>query len=168
MAMSSPIAVRAVGLRAALVVLGALVSACGGGGSAGSGPGISWQEDGVPIAALGIKPAFLSSGGRDSLEIIGLGTSAHVGVTVVVAAPTPLSPQTFVCNQTTSGQSVIVTYTDADGGLDLATQSCTVVLTQVGVPGGAPAIGTFEAVFTLSAGGTKTISNGRFNLPLKL
>jgi len=164
MTMTPRIAARAGGIATALVALLALVPACSGSGA----PGISWQEDGVTIVGLGIKPALLSSGGRDSLEIIGLGTATHVGVAVFVAAPTPLSPQTFVCNQTTTGQSVIVTYTESDGGLDLSTQSCTVVLTQVGVPGGASAIGTFEAVFNLGSGGTKTISNGRFNLPLKM
>lgn len=59
-----------------------------------------------------------------------------------------------------------MSYDDADGGVELATASCTVVLTQVGAVGGANATGTFEAVFNLQAGGTKAISNGRFNLPL--
>jgi hypothetical protein len=151
-------------------VLGALlVAGCGGGGSspAGNGPGISWQDDGVTTTALGLKAIFSTGMGSDGLEIIGLGQSVKTGVAVAVAATTPLTPQTFVCHQTTAGQSVTVTYNDADGGSELSTASCTVVLTQVGAVGGPSAIGTFEAVFNLRAGGTKTLSNGRFDLPLR-
>jgi hypothetical protein len=43
-----------------------------------------------------------------------------------------------------------------------------VVITQVGALGGAPAVGTFEVVFSVPAGGTKSITNGSFNLPLMM
>jgi hypothetical protein len=145
-----------------VLVAGSSVSACGNGsGSTSTGTHVSWKEDGVAVTAIGGTATFSTSGGRDALEIIGITTS--VGVTVFVTAPAPIGPQTFVCNQTTTGQSVGVSYSDADGGMYLTTQSCTVVLTQVG----ARAAGTFEAVLANASGGTKSITNGNFDLPVK-
>jgi hypothetical protein len=154
--------------RMGAVLVSAVMLAASGCGSSSSGGGRSmvWQDDGVPLTAVGTMARFASQGGRDSLEITG--TTFDVTVTVTVAATSPLTPQTFICNQTTAGQSVSVGYVDADGGVQLANQSCTVTLTQAGAVGGAPAVGTFEAVFTLQAGGTKNITNGRFTLPVMM
>jgi hypothetical protein len=140
------------------LILGFTVG-CGGGSG---GPfGMWWDDDGTAVKFIGGSARFTSSGGTDSYDIDAV---ADLGsVELQVTAPSPIAPQTFVCNQTTTGQLVGVTYYWPDGGIEFVDQSCTVVLTKAGQVGDT-AVGTFEAVITLQAGGTKTISNGKFNL----
>lgn len=134
---------------------------CGGGGGTDA-LGMSWSDDGTAVKPLGAKATLNSTGGSDSYEIAGLGADP-ANVVIAVTAPSPIAPQTFVCNQTTAGHSVGVTYSPTNGGIEIADQSCTVVLTKTGQVGGTVA-GTFQAVINLQAGGTKTISNGTFDL----
>src|SRR6266508_3596309 len=133
----------------------------GCGSNGGGAFGMWWDDDGTPVKFIGGDARFTSSGGSDSYDITGV---AHLAtVQVQVTAPSPIAPQTFVCNQTTTGQLVGVTYYRPDGGIDFMEQSCTVVLTKAGQIGDT-AVGTFEAVINIPGGGTKTISNGKFNL----
>jgi hypothetical protein len=133
--------------------------ACGGSGGMHA---MSWDDDGTHVQPPGAMAAFNSAAGTDSYDINGLGADPG-DVTVQVTAPSPIAPQTFVCGQPTAGQKVLVSYSPSAGGAELVDQSCTVVLTQTGQIGGT-VVGTFEAVISLQAGGTKTISNGTFNL----
>lgn len=155
-----------------LVVLTWGCGASTGGGSAGSsgahgtasGRHVTWDDNGVAqsgLVALGVRA---SSGMTDSLEVIG--SNASDSVALAVTGPQPLTPQTFTCNQTSSGQSVSVTSADADGGPQLATQRCSVVLTEIGLVGSGRAAGTFSAVIALPDGGSKVITNGSFDVPI--
>jgi hypothetical protein len=143
-----------------------IVVGCGGNGSGGA-QGMTWDDDGTAVKPIGAKATMASTGGSDTYTITG--TNLNGGsVVVAMTAATPISAQTFVCGQTTSGQTVGISYIDSDGGINIVEQSCTVVLTQVGKMGGPSVVGTFDAVLTLQAGGTKTISNGKFNLPITM
>jgi hypothetical protein len=144
------------------------VSGCGSSNSGGAAGvnGVAWNDDGVATTATLRTATRNISGSRDSLLVLGIASSGRA-VSFSVSATAPLTPQTFVCNQTSADQSVSFSYTDSDGGLQLATQSCTVTITHVGTPGGAHASGTFAAAFSLSGGGgTKTITNGSFDLAI--
>ena len=138
---------------------------CGDSNGSNSGAmGMSWDDDGTRVTAPGARATLGNSGGADTYRIASL--LADPGdVDFSVTAPSPIAPQTFGCTQTTASQSVGVMYTPSAGGVEFTEQSCTVVLTQTGQPG-ARVVGTFEVVFSLQAGGTKTISNGTFNLPV--
>jgi hypothetical protein len=142
----------------------ALVGGCmsGGGNGLGGDHHFTWLDDGVMTTATLGQATWASTGGRDSVEM--LATTDRVGVTIYAATPTPLTAQTFVCG---SGQSLLLSYRNDDpAGPTIRTPSCTVVFTQIGAVGGAPVIGTFEVVFELSSGGTKSLTNGSFDLPL--
>ena len=45
-------------------------------------------------------------------------------------------------------------------------QTCKIVLTQIGKVAGDPVVGTFEATFSNQGGGTTSVTNGSFSLPL--
>jgi|SRR6516225_329310 hypothetical protein len=149
-----------------LVVGLALGCSSGGGGGAISAPPMSWVDDGAPVTPFGADATLTSSGGTDSLRIDGLRQGAG-SVTIVMTAPTPFAAQTFDCNQLASGQTVLVSYANGTG-FDVNDQSCTVVICQVRMAGGPAVTGTFEAVISLTPSGTKTISNGVFNLPVQM
>jgi hypothetical protein len=140
-----------------------LCGSCGdSNGSSGGAVGMSWDDDGTRVTAWAARATLDNSGGADTYQISSLGTDPG-DVSFTVTAPSPISPQMFVCTQTMAGQSVRVTYTPSAGGIEFMVQSCAVVLTQTGLPG-AKVVGTFEVVFNLQAGGTKTISNGKIDL----
>jgi hypothetical protein len=148
-----------------VAAVSALLGGCVSGGNVLSGDHhVTWLDDGVMITATGGKATWLSMGGRDSIDMLGINDSE--AVTIYAATPTPLTAQTFVCGQ---GQSLLLTYRNDDpAGPAFKTESCTVVFTQIGAVGGAPVIGTFEVVFDLPSGGTKSITNGSFALPLSM
>jgi len=147
---------------AALLMSIAVVGGCGSSKSDG-GTHLTWQVNGTSVTALGGHASWSSSGGRDSIAISGFSSTAE-DISIGMANDTPLMPQTFDCAQLTGNQTISVS-SSADAGV-FAAQSCTVTLTQVGVVGGAPTIGTFTAMLSMSGGATKTITNGSFNLPL--
>ena len=162
-------------------VIAALALGCGGSGSGSgsdsgagsasagatgtaSGRHVTWNDNGVAqrgLVALGVRA---SSGMTDSLEVTG--ESASDSIALAVTGPQPLGPQVFTCNQTSSAQSVSVTSADTDGGPELATQSCSVALTEIAAGAGGRAVGTFSAVIALADGGSKVITNGSFDVPI--
>jgi len=141
-------------------------SSGGGGGGGQSGTQMSWLEDGVPVTPFGADATLTSSSGGDSLRIDGL-TQGPGSVTIIMGAVSPFAPQTFDCNQLASGQTVTISYANGTG-FDIKDQSCKVVVTQVGKVGGPPVMGTFEAVISLTPSGSKTISNGVFDLAVQM
>lgn len=154
---------------AVTVAVTAAVSGCGGSGNGtgSGGPRMTWKDDGVTVNAVGTTSRLSTSAGRDDLAISGTDFNAEISLSIAV--PTPLTPQTFICGQTATNQTLSASYSaSVDAGLLLSTQSCTLVIRQVGALGGAPAVGTFEVVFNVPAGGTKNITNGSFNLPLMM
>jgi hypothetical protein len=144
------------------LMLGFCVGCGDSSGNSGGAMGMSWDDDGTTVTPVAARVTLGNSGGADTYQITSLGTDP-ADVSIAVTAPSPIAPQTFVCTQTTAGQSVGLTYTPSAGGVEFTEQSCTVAFTQTGQVG-ATVVGTFEAVLSLQAGGTKTISNGRFNL----
>ena len=152
-----------------IAVLSALVAGCvSGGNNVLSGDRhVTWLDDGVMTTATLGQATWASMAGRDSVNM--LATTDKVGVTIYAGMTTPFTPQTFVCGQITTDQSLLLSYRNNDpAGPTIHSESCRVAFTQIGAVGGAPIIGTFEMVFDLSSGGTKTITNGSFDLPLSL
>jgi hypothetical protein len=150
------------------LTFGLMLGFCGGCGDSSGGTGhvvgMSWDDDGTPVRAWAAWTTLGTSGGVDTYRIDSLNTDPG-DVSIVATAPSPIAPQTFGCTQTMAGPSASMMYTPSAGGFEFLEQSCTVVLTQTGQPG-ARVVGTFEVVFNLQAGGTKTISNGKFDLPV--
>ena len=149
-------------------VVAAIVASlgCGSSGADEGGRRMTWKEDGVSVSALGTTSKLKTNAGRDYLTLTG--TDFHVGIGLAIAVPTPLSPDTFICGQTASDQLLSISYSAANDDTLTETQSCAFVITQVGSVGGPPAVGTFEAVFKVPSGGTKSIANGSFSLPLTM
>jgi hypothetical protein len=153
-------------LSLAPFVLSAAMMGCGGGDS-GGGRHITWKDDGTSEKAIVTLAMRGMQGTSDYLNL--LGTNSSVGITIVVGATgRSLGAETFTCNQTASDQTVTLTYSDADGGTLPTIQGCTVAVTQAGVLSGGPATGTFSAVFNLASGGTKSITEGSFNVPISM
>jgi hypothetical protein len=157
-------------MGALVAAASALVGGCFGGSGRNGLSGerhVTWLDDAVMMTATSGQATWLSTGGRDSVDMLGINDSAEV--TIYAATPTPFTAQTFVCGQTTSDQSLLLTYRNDDpAGPAIRSESCTVAFTQVGAVGGAPIIGTFEVVFDLPSGGTKSITNGSFDLALSM
>jgi hypothetical protein len=153
-------------VAAASALVGGCISVSGGNVLSGDRH-VTWLDDGVMMTATSGKATWVSMGGRDSVDMLGINDSA--GVTIYAATPTPLSAQTFVCGQTTAGQSLLLTYRNDDpAGPAIRSESCTVAFTQIGAVGGSPVIGTFDVVFDLPSGGTKSITHGSFDLALSM
>jgi len=152
-------------VAAASALLGGCVS--GGNNVLGGDRHVTWLDDGVMVTATVGKATWASSGGRDSVDMIGNNDS--VGIEINAAAPTPFTAQTFVCSKTAPGPALLLSYRNGDpAGVAFMHESCTVAFTQIGAIGGAPVVGTFEVVFDLASGGTKTITSGSFELPLSM
>ena len=127
---------------------------------------VTWLDDGVMMTATTGNATWASKAGRDSVDVLGFKHST--GIEIYAAMPTPFTSQTFVCGQTTTDQSLLLTYRNNDpAGPAITPESCTVAFTQSG-PVGEPVTGTFEVVFDLPSGGTKSITNGTFDLPLSM
>lgn len=152
-----------------VVAVSALIGGCTG-GSQGNvldrDCHISWLDDGVMMSATTGNAAWASTGGMDSIDMFGANHGA--GLEIYTATPTPLVAQTYVCGQTTAGQSLHLTYeSGSPTAPGISSGSCAVTFTQIGAVG-AHVIGTFEMVLQLPGGGTKNVTNGAFELPLSL
>ena len=139
---------------------------CSSGGGP-SGAQMSWLDDGSSVTPFGADATLTSSNGVDSLRIDGLTQGAAGSVTIILGAASPFAPQIFDCSQLAGGQTVTISYATGTG-FDITDRSCKVVVTQVGKVGGPSLMGTFEAVLSLTPSGTKTISNGVFNIALQM
>jgi hypothetical protein len=152
-----------------VAVASALVGGCvsaGGENVLDSDCHVTWLDDGVMMTASTGNATWASKGGRDSVDVLGFKHST--GVEIYVAMPTPFTSQTFVCGQTTTDQSLLLTYRNNDpAGPAITPESCTVGFTQSG-PVGESVTGTFEVVFDLPSGGTKSITNGSFDVSLSM
>ncbi len=151
-----------------VAAVSALVGGCNGGGEGNlldRDCHINWLDDGVMMTATTGNATWASMGGTDSVDMFGANRSA--GLEIYTATPTPLAAQSYLCGQTTPGQSLLLTYkSGSPTGPALSSESCTVAFTQIGAVGGGHVTGTFEMVVALPGGGTKTITNGTFELPL--
>ena len=153
--------------KSSLALVGAVVLGTLGCGSGSSTPAegrhVTWTADGVALEGIGGQARSSPGGGSDALEITGF--TSDEGFAIALSAPT-LSPGTFDCSTPVAGQTLIVTYFMGDAGQNLNVQTCKIVLTQIGKVAGDPVVGTFEATFSKQGGGTTSLMNGSFNLPL--
>jgi hypothetical protein len=150
-----------IGALVAALVMGGCVS---GGNMFDGDCHISWLDDGAMMRATTGIATWASTTDKDSVDLVGVNPSA--GVEIYAAVPTPFTAQTFVCGQTTSDQSLLLTYRNGDpAGPAISAESCSVTFTQIGAIG-TTLTGTFEVVFDRPSGGTKSITNGTFELPL--
>lgn len=131
----------------------------GSGGGAGGGP-MTWLDDGVRHTALFASAARVTSASLDYIQVTGADASG-AGVSFGVSTPPPLVPGTYSCGLT--GGNIIVSL--AANGSDNATV-CTIELAAIGAVSGTRATGTFQASLMTTGGGTKTITDGMFDVPL--
>ena len=119
-----------------VAVASALIGGCVSGGNNGLGGDrhVTWLDDGMMVTATLGKATWASSGGQDSVDMIGNNDSA--GIEIYAAVPTPFTAQTFVCSQTTPGPALVLTYRSGDpAGPAFVHQSCTVAFAQIGAVG---------------------------------
>lgn len=125
---------------------------------------MSWTDDGVMECADLVIADRNTSSSLDFIEIIGSNSKGlGVGLTVSVVPPASLGG-TYTCNGD-AGLAVIFTYT-TNTSTNNPQMTCTITLTNPGAPGGANATGTFSATVSPPTGGTKTITNGTFDVPV--
>jgi len=162
---------------AACLALPALVCAgagCGSGGSAtpmdispGSPP-LSWQDDGAAHAATFGSASLVTSSGIQTLQIAG-GEAGGIGIAFGVSAKLAVGLGTFQCGSAAGSTGYPITsFSYTADGVDPLFQSCMVSVTALGTTDGEHATGSFSAVLTKTAGGTKAITSGVFNLPLNV
>jgi hypothetical protein len=158
-----------------LVVAAALLG-CGGsapaggpvgglGGTVGTGSGtMTWKDDGAAHSASFGTGVLARTSTTDLLELSGADATG-AAIAFALSTPPPIVPAPFTCAQVgMNGTIVSLVYTSANAAS--STQSCAITLATVGMATGARATGTFSAVIALTAGGTKTLSDGHFDLPL--
>jgi hypothetical protein len=85
-------------------------------------------DDGATMTATLGKATRLSTVRKDSIDM--LATTDTAGITIYAATPTPLTAQTFLCGQTASGQSLLLSYRNDDpAGPTIRSDSCTAAYT---------------------------------------
>jgi hypothetical protein len=138
----------------------------GGGGSSGTGT-LSWQDDGAAHATMFGTASLVTSSGLQILQIAG-GEASGIGIAFGVSAKLAVGLGTFQCGPGANAGYPITSFSYTATGVDPLYQSCTVSVTALGAADGEHASGTFSAVLTKTAGGTKAITAGVFDLPLNV
>jgi hypothetical protein len=137
----------------------------GGGGSGGGGGGngvMSWKDDGVLHQTSYATASLVASSGIQILQIAG-GEASGIGIALGVTAMPAVTVGAFQCGPAADGGAYPITsFSYTAPGVDPLFQSCTVAVETLGTA----VSGTFSAVLTKTAGGTKAITEGSFNLPL--
>ena len=156
---------------AKVALLCTIAVGCGSGGGTladggdprdtGATPGggtLIWREGGTMHTALYPAAAIARSSQLDFLQISG--GDAGVGISFGVAIqPPPLVAGAYACGGT--GYPIVsFTYTTADG----LAQTCGVDLSAIGFVSGAHVVGTFSASIATSAGASKAITEGHFDI----
>jgi hypothetical protein len=148
-------------------------------GSSGAGTGscagspVVWKDDGTTHCASTAEAILATTTARNpfdggptvetSLEVVTtqLSTSYTFGFIITTSAALG---GTYDC--TASPASVVeITYDDV-GVYSTTVVSCTLTVSLTPTDGGTLAVGTFSAVLSVSDGGTKTLSDGTFNIPV--
>jgi hypothetical protein len=138
----------------------------GGDGSSGSGT-LSWQDDGAAHATTFGTASLVTSSGLQILQVAG-GEASGIGIAFGVSAKPAVGLGTFQCGLGTAAGYPITSFSYTAPGVDALYQSCTVSVTALGAADGERATGSFSAVLTKTAGGTKAITGGVFDLPLNV
>jgi hypothetical protein len=148
-------------------------------GSSGSGTGtgscatspVVWKDDGTTRCASTAE-AILSTntptnpfdGGpspETSLEVVTIQTAAAFTFSLIVTSAGALGG-TYDCTASPAGL-VEISYDDV-GVFSTTVVSCSVTVTLTPADGGTIAVGTFSAVLSVTDGGTKTLSDGTFDI----
>jgi len=145
---------------------GGSTSRDGSGGGGSSGNTISWQDDGAAHATAFGTASLVTSSGLQILQVAG-GEASGIGIAFGVTSKPRVGLGTFQCGIAADGGGYPITsFSYTATGVDPLYQSCTVAVTALGAASGERASGTFSAVLTKTAGGTKAITAGVFDLPL--
>jgi hypothetical protein len=162
------------GLAAAVLAAGATgcgsggsgVAKDGGGGGGASGSGtLTWQDDGTAHQALFASATLVTSSGLQILQMAG-GEAGGIGIAFGVSAKPAVALGTFQCGPGASSGYPITSFSYTADGVDPLYQSCMVSIATLGAASGERVTGSFSAVLTKTAGGTKAITAGTFNIPL--
>lgn len=133
-----------------------------GADSAVASGGILWTDDGTQNSADGKAEALVAGGTIGfALNVADVAHSNNLSVNVTAASAADWKAGTYKCP---SGGAAIGYIHSPSGGVTLTPATCSVTVTDTGAVGGAHLKGTFEATFTVSTGGTKTLSNGSFDV----
>ena len=138
----------------------------GGGGTPGNGT-ISWEDDAVAHETAFATASLVTSSGIRLLQVAG-GEAGGIGIAFGVAGKPTIDLGAFQCGPAAGGGYPITSFSYTANGVDPLFQSCTVSVTALGAADGDRASGTFSAVLTKTAGGTKAITAGVFNVPLNV
>ena len=135
----------------------------GGGGASGTGT-LSWQDDGVAHQASFATAVLVTSSGLQILQISGA-EAGGIGIAFGVSAKPAVALGASPCGASPGGYP-ITSFSYTATGVAPLYESCTVGITTLGAANGERASGTFSAVLDKTAGGTKAITGGVFNVPL--
>jgi hypothetical protein len=136
----------------------------GGGGASGSGT-LTWQDDGAAHQALFASATLVTSTGLQILQVAG-GESGGIGIAFGISAKPAVALGDFQCGPGANAGYPITSFSYTADGVAPLYQSCTVSVATLGAASGERVTGTFSAVLTKTAGGTKAITAGVFNLTL--
>lgn len=135
---------------------------------------VSWKEDGVEHCAQTAEAIEGSTtaedfldGGRETyttLEVVIEQTNTTYIFSFSVTSSSSLD-ETYGCTASPTGGAELVY--DEVGGFSTTVASCNIVVSVAPVAdGGMVASGTFSAVLNVTDGGTKTLTDGAFSLPI--
>lgn len=125
------------------------------------GGSLTWLDDGTRHSASFATAALSRSTMMDYLLVAG-GESSGVGISFGIAATPPLSASTVACG---SGQYPFASFSYNPGVAAVYT-SCAVTISTITLTGTTHVTGTFQAVFPKTGGGSKTLSDGKFDLAM--
>ena len=133
----------------------------GGEGGVPGGAGVSWKDNGTLQTASFGAATRTRSATLDMLQVVG-SNAAGRAAGFVVSTPPPLLPGPYACSDSgVNGRIVTITADEAT-----MFESCMIDIGSIGETTGTRTTGSFSATFTLSGGGTKTITDGLFDLML--
>jgi hypothetical protein len=127
---------------------------------------MSWLDDGQQQCATIVSATYDTGSASSIFEIVGSeasGPGVAFGVETTVGGLTIAG--SYSCGVT---GDFIATLNYQEGSTPAFAASCSITVNSADGAGGVPATGTFSATLTLSAGGTKTISNGVFTSPVQV
>jgi len=149
----------------------ASIADAGGSGDAAAGAcplsPVTWKDDGTQECASNAEAIRMSSTGAsmtDTLEIVVTQLNITTGLSIVISSPTTLGGS-YDC--VVSPSSVVeITYYDPAANSTVV-QSCAVTLAFTASDAGVTAaVGTFSVMLTIPDGGTKSLTEGVFDVPV--
>jgi hypothetical protein len=125
---------------------------------------MSWQDDSVTHQTIYAIAELLTSSDSQVLQVKGV-AAGGIDIAMLISARPTVALGTSQCGSTTGGFPITAFSYTVDGVVPLH-YSCTVSMTALGAANGQQASGTFSAMIDETAGGTKAITAGVFNVTL--